>query len=96
MHYVLILRYFGYMGSLLQIRDVPDESRRELKSRAAAQGQSLNAFLLELIDREVSRPTVGEVLGRAARRSERATVSAQEVLATARADRDGDIGRRSA
>ncbi|HMU35954.1 MAG TPA: antitoxin [Marmoricola sp.] len=84
------------MGSLLQIRDVPDESRRELKSRAAAQGQSLNAFLLELIDREVSRPTVAEVLGRAARRSERATVSAQEVLATARADRDGDIGRRSA
>ena len=84
------------MGSLLQIRDVPDESRRELKSRAAAQGQSLNAFLLELIDREVSRPTVAEVLDRAARRSERATVSAQEVLATARADRDGDIGRRSA
>ena len=84
------------MGSLLQIRDVPDESRRELKSRAAAQGQSLNAFLLELIDREVSRPTVAEVLGRAARRSERATVSAQEVLATARADRDRDIGRRSA
>jgi len=84
------------MGSLLQIRDVPDESRRELKSRAAAQGQSLNAFLLELIDREVSRPTVAEVLGRAARRSERATVSAQEVVATARADRDGDIGRRSA
>ena len=84
------------MGSLLQIRDVPDESRRELKSRAAAQGQSLNAFLLELIDREVSRPTVADVLGRAVRRSERATVSAQEVVATARADRDGDIGRRSA
>ncbi|MEQ6902644.1 antitoxin [Nocardioides sp. YIM 152588] len=84
------------MGSLLQIRDVPDESRRELKSRAAARGQSLNAYLLELIDREVSRPTVAEVLDRAARRSERATASAQEVVATARADRDGDVGRRSA
>ena len=84
------------MGSLLQIRDVPEESRRELKSRAAARGQALNAFLLELIDREVGRPTVAEVLDRAARRSERATASAQEVVAAARADRDGDIGRRSA
>jgi plasmid stability protein len=96
MHSVSILIYSGYMGSLLQIRDVPDESRRELKSRAAARGQSLNAFLLELIDREVGRPTVAEVLDRAARRSERATASAQEVIAAARADRDGDIGRRSA
>lgn len=96
MRSVLILSYSGYMGSLLQIRDVPDESRRELKSRAAARGQSLNAFLLELIDREVSRPTVAEVLDRAARRSERATASAQEAIAAARADRDGDIGRRSA
>lgn len=84
------------MGSLLQIRDVPDESRRELKSRAAARGQSLNAFLLELIDREIRRPTVAEVLDRAARRSERATASAQEVVAAARADRDGDIRGRSA
>lgn len=84
------------MGSLLQIRDVPDESRRELKSRAAARGQSLNAFLLELINREVGRPTVAEVLDRAARRSERATASAQEVIAAGRTDRDGDIGRRSA
>ena len=81
---------------MLQLRYVPDESRGELESRAAARGQSLNAFLLELIDREVSRPTVAEVLDRAARRSERATASAQEVVATARADRDGDIGRRSA
>lgn len=84
------------MGSPLQIRNVPDELRRELKARAAARGQSLNAFLLEPIDREVGRPTVAEVLDRAARRSERATVSAQEVIAAARADRDGDIGRQSA
>jgi plasmid stability protein len=84
------------MGSLLQIRDVPDESRRELKSRAAARGQSLNAFMLELIDREVCRPTVAEVLDRAARRSERASASAQEAIAVARAERDGDVGRRSA
>jgi len=40
--------------SLLQIRNVPDESRRVLKARAAARGESLNGYLLELIDREVA------------------------------------------
>ncbi len=76
------------MGSLLQIRDVPDEARRALKARAAAQGKSLNAYLLDLLDREVARPTVTEVLDRAARRSERATTSAVEVVAAARRDRE--------
>lgn len=84
------------MGSLLQIRDVPDESRRELKARAAAQGQSLNAYLLGLIDREVARPTLAEVLDRAARRSERATASAADATAAARDDRDADLDRRPA
>lgn len=76
------------MGALLQIRDVPVETRQALKARAAAEGRSLNAFLLELIDREVARPTVREVLDRAARRAERARVSALDVIGHARAERD--------
>lgn len=84
------------MSSLLQIRDVPDESRRELKARAAAQGRSLNAFLLDLIEREVARPTVAEVLDRAARRSERAAASAVDAVAAARDERDVDRDRRPA
>lgn len=83
------------MASLLQIREVPDASRRELKARAAAQGQSLNAYLLDLISREVARPTVTEVLDRAARRSERATASAAEAVAAARTDRTASKSRRS-
>lgn len=78
------------MGSLLQIRDVPEEARRGLKSRAAARGQSLNAYLLDVIDREVSRPTVAEVLNRAAARAERATASAVDVVAAARAERNDE------
>ncbi len=77
------------MSSLLQIRNVPDEERRALKARAAARGESLNAYLLDLISREVARPTVGEVLDRAARRAERAETSAVDVLNTARSERDG-------
>lgn len=68
------------MGSLLQVRDVPDDARRALKARAAARGQSLNAYLLDMISREVARPTVAEVLERAARRAERATASAMDVV----------------
>ena len=76
------------MGSLLQIRDVPEESRRALKARAAAEGRSLNAYLLDLLAREVARPTVAEVLDRAARRSERALTASVEVVAAARSERE--------
>ncbi len=47
------------MGALLQIRNVPEAAHRALKARAAAQGQSLNSYLLDVIAREVERPTAG-------------------------------------
>lgn len=83
------------MGSPLQIRNVPQEERRKLKARAAARGESLNAYLLDVISREVARPTVREVLDRAARRSERAATSAVDVLDATRSDRDGQLTRPS-
>lgn len=83
-----------YMSSLLQIRDVPDETRRALKARAAARGESLNAYLLDLIARDVARPTVAEVLERAARRAERSDVSAVAVVNAARAEREAQLQGR--
>lgn len=77
------------MSSLLQIRNVPDDARRALKARAAARGTSLNTYLLDLIEREVTRPTVEEVLDRAARRADRASASAVDVLEEARSEREG-------
>ena len=82
------------MGSLLQIRNVPEDVRRALKARAAARGESLNTYLLGLIERDVARPTVQEVLDRAARRADRATASAIDVLDAARAERDIELQRR--
>jgi hypothetical protein len=82
------------MGSLLQIRNVPEEARRALKARAAARGESLNTYLLGLIERDVARPTVKEVLDRAARRADRASASAVEVLDAARRERDMELQRR--
>jgi plasmid stability protein len=84
------------MSSLLQIRNVPEETRRALKVRAAARGESLNSYLLAVIGREVARPTVAEVLDRAARRAERVEVSAVEILAAERAEREAQIDRLTA
>ncbi|HIZ36763.1 MAG TPA: hypothetical protein H9815_13395 [Candidatus Ruania gallistercoris] len=82
------------MAPMLQIRDVPESTRRELKARAAAQGQSMNAYLLDLVNREVERPTVAEVLRRAERRAERADVSATGIIAVARNQRDERLTTR--
>jgi antitoxin FitA len=81
------------MASLLQVRNVPEEARRILKARAAARGESLNTYLLEMIKREISRPTVAEVLERAAQRAERASASAIDALDVARAERDAEFHR---
>ncbi|MBO1756757.1 antitoxin [Allobranchiibius sp. CTAmp26] len=75
------------MSGLVQIRNVPDDDRRALKARAAARGESLNSYLLRIISREVSRPTVAEVLDRAAQRAERADISAVESIRSERAGR---------
>jgi antitoxin FitA len=82
------------MGSLLQIRGVPDDARRALKARAAARGESLNRYLLDLIERDVARPTVAEVLDRAAWRAERARASAVGVIEEARGEREGAMKPR--
>ncbi len=80
------------MTSLLQIRNVPEDARRVLKSRAAAKGESLNSYLLALIQREVARPTLTEVLDRAARRAGHSSMSALEVLDEARLERGSHQG----
>jgi plasmid stability protein len=53
----------------LQVRNVPDDVHRELRQRAAASGQSLSDYLLAELSRVASRPSVAEVLARAAERS---------------------------
>ncbi|SDX94237.1 short chain dehydrogenase [Modestobacter sp. DSM 44400] len=84
------------MGSLLQIRNVPDEAREALKARAAARGESLNTYLLGLLQRDVARPTVQEVFDRAARRVEQAQESVVEALAEERAGREAELRSRPA
>ncbi|MGI8574903.1 MAG: FitA-like ribbon-helix-helix domain-containing protein [Egibacteraceae bacterium] len=82
------------MSSLVQIRNVPDATRRALKARAATRGTSLNTYLLDLLEREVARPTVEEVLERAARRTEQASLSTVDIIDEARRERDAELMRR--
>lgn len=74
------------MAGLVQIRNVPEDTRRVLKARAASEGRSLNDYLLELLVEKASRPTVAEVLERAAHRAEKSTKSSVDII---RRDRDG-------
>ena len=76
------------MGSLLQIRGVPEETRAALKARAAERGTSLNGYLLELLGREASHPTNGEVFARIRARNESSAVSSVDALREARSARD--------
>ncbi len=66
-----------------------------LKARAASRGQSLNAYVLEVIESAAARPTVAEVLERAAERAERASGSVIDVLDGARNERDTELTRRA-
>lgn len=49
---------------MLQIRNVPDELHRRLKSRAALEGTSLSEYALAELRRSLERPTRAELLER--------------------------------
>ena len=52
------------MAVMVQIRNVPDELHRKLKSRAALAGMSISEYLLREIERSLKRPTREELLQR--------------------------------
>jgi antitoxin FitA len=52
----------------VQIRGVPDDVHRRLKSQAAMAGQSLNDYLLARMTEIARLPTVPELAGRVAER----------------------------
>jgi plasmid stability protein len=52
------------MGTLIQVRDVPDEVHRTLKARAAREGLSLSEYLRAELQRVAESPTPDELLTR--------------------------------
>ena len=70
----------------LQIRNVPDDLHRQLKARAALEGQSLSEYALGELRRAMQRPTRREVAERVAA-FERIMVS-ESAADAVRAERD--------
>jgi plasmid stability protein len=69
------------MPKMIQVRNVPDELHRRLKSRAAIDGLSLSDYLLREIRRTAERPTMSEIAERlATRTSVRVHISPAEIL----------------
>ena len=52
------------MPRMIQIRNVPDDVHRKIKSRAAQAGRTLSDYLLAEIERIASLPTREEMLAR--------------------------------
>jgi plasmid stability protein len=74
------------MGTMVQIRNVPETLHRQLKSRAALAGMSLSDYLLSEIRQVAERPTIDELRARLRSRTE-TTPSAPPAEAV-RAERD--------
>ena len=75
------------MGTMIQIRHVPDDVHRTLKSRAALEGVSLSDYLLREVQAIAARPSPAELRRRLARSE---PVRTSETMADAvRAERDG-------
>ena len=73
----------------LQIRDVPAEVRDALVAQAKARGQSLQAYLLELVQREASRSRNADILDLFAGRSDGSRSHPGETSAELSAERRG-------
>lgn len=56
----LTCNYNGYMSVSLTIRELPEATRNMLKQRAEARRQSLNSYILDVLDREAGLPTMSE------------------------------------
>ena len=71
----------------MQIRNVPPEVSRVMKTRAAAGGQTLSDYLLTEITKLAQRPTIDQMSERIARLGRTQASQPADVLAQARSER---------
>jgi antitoxin FitA len=72
----------------IQVRNVPDDVHRELRTRAAAAGVSLSDFALGELERVAEHPSVADLFARARARSGGAP--SDSIVAAVRSGRDRD------
>lgn len=74
------------MSKMIQVRNVPDDLHRRLKSRAALAGMTLSDYLLAELCRFADRPSPEEMRRRLAER--RPVAMPEETAAAVRAERE--------
>ena len=74
-------KYVISMSRMIQIRNVPEELHRILKSRAALEGLSLSEYLLKEMRQVADRPTLQELVRRIESRSRvKVRISPSQIL----------------
>jgi negative regulator of replication initiation len=68
------------MSKMIQIRNVPDDLHRKLKSKAAERGVSLSDYLLRMAEREAESISVEELSARIRARGAIGGFSAGQVV----------------
>ena len=72
----------------LQIRNLPDDVHRTLKSRAAQRGQSLSDYAAQILRDEAEKPTLDEWWERVKSREPVEGVTTEDIVAIIRGDRE--------
>jgi plasmid stability protein len=54
------------MNKHIQIREIPEDTHRKLKARAAAEGVSMSEYLKRLIEQDLKRPDWASIRARLA------------------------------
>jgi plasmid stability protein len=77
------------------LRNIPDELYERLRQRAGREGRSINAEILSILERELTRPDLDEFMRRLDELRSRWTIPAGSPRPEGqiRADRDSDHGR---
>ena len=73
--------------ALVQIKDVPEETHRRLKARAALAGRSLSDYLRDQLEQIAKQPTLDEMLARLRSREPVTGEAAADALRAERAAR---------
>lgn len=79
-------RVYHHGMKTIQIRNVPDETHRKLRARAAASGLSLSDYLLNEVVEFAGQPSIAEVLARA--QAIPASVPTEVIVQAVRSGRD--------
>jgi antitoxin FitA len=88
-------RYDGCMKNV-QVRNVPERVHKILRRRAAEAGQSLQEYLLQLLEESAGRPTVKELFARIERRGGGARMGdTAQLIREIRDERDEEIWQRT-